>query len=161
LWSSRPSVRVILAGKSPARAVRELEQVRPGFVSVTGTLSDLRPHLRRAAAAVAPMVYGVGIQNKVLEAMACATPVIASPQATSALGVTPGEELLVGASPREMSQAILQVLADEPLRRRLGAKGRAYVERRHDWAAIVGKLEQVYAQASQGLGRPEAPARPA
>lgn len=152
VWSTRPSVRVVLAGKSPVRAVRDLEQIRPGFVSVTGTVSDLRPHLRRAAAAVAPMVYGVGIQNKVLEAMACATPVIASPQATAALSATPGEELLVGDSPQEMSQAILRVLADEPLRRRLGAKGRAYVERRHDWAAIVGNLEQVYAAAPAGPG---------
>ena len=51
--------------------------------------------LRRAAVAVAPLTYGAGIQNKVLEAMACATPVVASPQAVSALDVVPGRDVLV------------------------------------------------------------------
>ena len=52
---------------------------------VTGFVPDLRPYLAQAAVAVSPIRYGVGIQNKVLEAMAMGTPVVTSPRACQAL----------------------------------------------------------------------------
>ena len=147
VWASRPKVRVVLAGKSPTREVRDLERIRPGFVTVTGTVPDLRPYLRRATAAVTPLVYGVGVQNKVLEAMACATPVIATPQAASPFAIASGQEIMIAETPEAFSAAILKVLGDEPLRRRLGQNGRRYVEQHHDWGAMAGRLEEVYAAA--------------
>jgi len=147
VWASHPKVRVVLAGKSPTREVRDLERIRPGFVTVTGTVPDLRPYLRRATAAVTPLVYGVGVQNKVLEAMACATPVIATPQAASPFTVASGQEIMIAETPEAFSAAILKVLGDEPLRRRLGHNGRRYVEQHHDWGAMAGRLEEVYAAA--------------
>jgi glycosyltransferase involved in cell wall biosynthesis len=87
-------------------------------VQVTGVVDDLRPYLQSATLAVAPIRYGTGIQNKVLEAMACATPVVASHQAVSALQVAPGEDLIVADQPREFARAILELLNDPERRLR-------------------------------------------
>ncbi len=80
--------------------------------------------------AVAPVVYGAGIQNKVLEAMACATPVVASPQAVSALNTRAGIDLEVAESPEKMAAIILELLKDlkedKPWQR-----GTAFVEDHH------------------------------
>ncbi len=53
---------------------------------VTGYVDDIRPYLDGACVAVAPMQVAVGVQNKILEAMAMGLPVVATPLATRALG---------------------------------------------------------------------------
>jgi glycosyltransferase involved in cell wall biosynthesis len=146
VWAHSPQVQVVIAGKDPApelqRAQRRLSNVR-----LTGTVPDLRPYLRSATIAVSPLVYGAGIQNKVLEALACATPVVASRQAVSALATVDGEHLLVAENADTFARCILDLLADPLRRRQLGIAGRHYVEQHHDWDRIVDRLEQIYLSA--------------
>jgi glycosyltransferase involved in cell wall biosynthesis len=147
VWQERPAARVVLAGAEPAPEVRALAARYGDRVTVTGYVDDLRPLLQRAAGAVAPIVYGVGVQNKVLEAMACATPVVASPPAVRALAARPGVEVLVGEDPVAFARHILELLSDPAAAAAMGAAGRAYVERHHDWDQSVALLENVYARA--------------
>lgn len=147
VWRQRPDARVVLAGAEPGRALRELAARAPGPVEVTGTVAELAPYLRRASLAVAPLVYGVGIQNKVLEAMAAATPVVASPVALRALAAAPGRDLLVGDDAAALAQHLLALLADPERAAAIGAAGRAYVERAHRWDDAVARLEEGYAVA--------------
>jgi glycosyltransferase involved in cell wall biosynthesis len=154
VWAQRPDAEVWIVGKDPAHAVQKLAS-RPGAtqrrVVVTGTVPDLRPYLHKAAVAVAPIPYGAGIQNKVLEAMACGAPVVASSQAASALEAEPGRDLLVAGDSRTFAEAICGLLADPGHRHALGARGRAYVEQHHTWDQAVLRLEQVYLQAIENL----------
>lgn len=150
VWARRPGARVVLAGAEPAPAVRAL--ARPasapaGAVVVTGEVPDLRPHLVAAAVVAVPLVYGVGIQNKVLEAMACAAPVVASPDAAAALAAVPGRDLLLGATPAELAAAIVALLDDPARAAAVGKAGRAYVERAHGWDAAVERFEALYRES--------------
>ena len=155
VWSVRDDVRVIIVGKDPPRSIRSLAQ--DPRITVTGTVKDIRSYLQRATLATAPLTYGTGVQNKVLEAMACATPVVATPQAVSALDVRPGEELMVARNSTEFAQAILELLND-PLRgRKIGQDGRSYVEKHHQWREIVVQLEEIYQQAINSKRRTPSP----
>jgi sugar transferase (PEP-CTERM/EpsH1 system associated) len=78
-----PQMKFVIAGRNPKPAVRRLAR-DPG-VHVTGDVADLRPFLKGAAAAVAPLRIARGVQNKILEAMAMDLPVVASGKAASAL----------------------------------------------------------------------------
>ncbi len=141
VWRARPDIHLTIAGSHPPRSIR----ARAGEkVTVTGYVEDIRPFLQRAAVAVAPMPYGAGIQNKVLEAMACATPVVATPQAISALPVSPGIHLRVGRMPEELAAHILDLLEDPETAEVLGRAGRAYVEQHHDWKKVAQLLEDLY-----------------
>ena len=151
----RPEVRLWIVGKDPTPEVRRLAG---DGVEVTGTVPDLRPYLRRAEVAVVPTVYGAGIQNKVLEAMACCTPVVASAQACSALSAEAGADLLVASEPQEFADAVLALLRDSDRRETLGTAGRRYVEREHDWSEIGGRLVRIYDEAA-GAPRGAAAAR--
>ena len=144
VWTKNPEVEVVLAGSAPPREVRALASRFAPRVTVTGHVADLRPHLQAAALAAAPIPYGAGIQNKVLEAMACGVPVVASPQASSAIAARPGSELWVAESPEAFATQILHLLSDPALRQALGAAGRQYVETHHRWDRIVGHLEALY-----------------
>ena len=145
VWRVRPDVRLQLVGANPPAALQALAADRR--IEVTGWVADLRPYLAQATLAVCALRYGVGIQNKVLEAMAMGTPVVASRQAGVALAATNGRELLLAERPEEFARDILALL-DQPQRRAaLGARGRYYVEQSHAWSATVASLEDVYAAA--------------
>lgn len=145
VWRERADVKLLIAGSSPTPAVREL--ATDPRVTVTGYVEDLRDPLATATLAVAPLRYGVGIQNKVLEAMAMGTPVVAARQAARALRAREGHDLLLAQAPEEYAHAIMALLDDTPYRGRLGRAGRAYVERHHNWDTAAAELEQIYAAA--------------
>jgi len=145
VWRQLPDAQLVIAGKDPTSELLAL--AADPRITVTGTVPDLRPYLARATVAVSPIRYGVGIQNKVLEAMAMATPVVSTPQATTALQVQPGRELLVADRPGTIAEAVVALLSDDVLRHRIGQAGRHYVEAYHDWNVIAGKLERVYREA--------------
>lgn len=146
VWRTRPDVQIVLAGKDPPVELRRLAQAHPN-VTVTGTVPDLRPYLRTATVAVAPLRYGAGIQNKVLEAMACGAPVVASASAAAGIAATTGKEFLVATDERAFAEHILHLLADPNLQQQLGRAGRKYVEDHHDWEHIAQNLEQIYQMA--------------
>jgi polysaccharide biosynthesis protein PslH len=142
VWKARPDAHVWIVGKDPPKNIRKLaEQPR---ITVTGTISDIRPYLQRAAVAVAPLVYGAGVQNKILEAMACGTPVVTTPKAVAGLSAVPEQDLLVGRSASEFASCVLDLLEDPARRDRLGAAGRQFVEISHSWESIIHQLSRVY-----------------
>jgi sugar transferase (PEP-CTERM/EpsH1 system associated) len=142
VWAQSPAARLVIAGKDPAPELLGL--AADPRITVTGSVPDLRPYLAQATLAVTPIRYGVGIQNKVLEAMAMATPVVSTPQAVSALQVEPGHDVLIAETPKEIAEVMLSLLCDAGLRQSIGQAGRRYVETHHDWKVIAGTLDQIY-----------------
>lgn len=145
VWHDQPAAQLQIVGKDPAPVIQALGE-HPN-ITVTGFVPDMRPYLAEAALAVSTVRYGVGIQNKVLEAMAMATPVVCSPQACSALNIQDGRDLMVGASHEEIAERILELLASPEKRTALGAAGRRYVEQHQTWESAVSQLERLYHQA--------------
>jgi glycosyltransferase involved in cell wall biosynthesis len=96
---------------------------------------------------VAPVPYSAGIQNKVLEAMACGTPVVASSRAVSALAARPGRDLIVAEGAETFAQAVLDLLHAADRREQVGRAGRAYVEAHHAWPTVAAHLEAIYRAA--------------
>ena len=144
VWEKRPNVEVWIVGKDPPTNLQSFAD-HPQ-VYVTGTVDDIRPYLRSATISASPIPYGVGIQNKVLEAMACGTPVVASQQAVSALDIQGERDLMVGHNPTEFARKILELLDSPGKRVDIGNAGRKYVEKNHDWSVITGRLAEVYEQ---------------
>jgi polysaccharide biosynthesis protein PslH len=142
VWEKRPDVKVCIVGKDPPRELLSL--MNNPAITVTGTVDDIRPYLKKATVAVVPITYGAGIQNKVLEAMACGTPVVSTPMAISAVSVNPGEDLLVAKEPQDFARDVLCLLEDSNLRTRIGEAGRRFVKENHEWGVIADRLEGIY-----------------
>jgi glycosyltransferase involved in cell wall biosynthesis len=147
VWRVYPEARLLLVGSRPSRQVRSLAS--DSRIVVTGYVADMSTYLQRARISVAPLLYGAGIQNKVLEAMACATPVVATPQAIAALDVKNGKEILIGESPDAFATQVCALLGDNTLCQVIGNAGRSYVQKRHCWDNIGSKLEAIYSSAKQ------------
>lgn len=136
-----PELRFYIVGARPAPAVLELGK-QPNIV-VTGTVPDVRPYIRHARAAVAPLRIARGIQNKVLEAMAMATPVVVSPQALEGIEAEPGRELVLAQDAAGFVEAVAALLGRGD--NDMGLAARARVERKYSWpsnlACIGERLE--------------------
>ena len=129
-----PHLRFAIVGRAPTAAVRALAGPR---VVVTGEVDDTRPWLAAAAACVAPLDLARGIQNKVLEAMAMARPVLVTPGAAE--GIDHGGTIAV--APRETFAAALADLLAEPGTH--GPSARARVLARYDWSARLAPLDEL------------------
>jgi glycosyltransferase involved in cell wall biosynthesis len=145
IWIKRPDVRLTIVGKDPPMDVRALGA--DPRITVTGTVDDIRPYLWRATAAVVPLVYGAGIQNKVLEAMACGTPVVTTSRTVSSLGITHGKELMVADGADDFSQTVLNLLENTTEQYELGSEASNYVQNHHSWIEIGRQLLMYYSRA--------------
>lgn len=145
IWEHRPEVTLTIVGSKPPKAIRDL--ANDPRVEVTGYVDDMRTYVGGAEVMLCPMVYSVGIQNKVLEAMALGTPVVVAAQAAEALGARAGSDVLLAGSAQEFATSVLRLLDDADLRATLSRNGRAYVEQKHDWEVAATRLVEIYRQA--------------
>ena len=140
----QPAARFEIVGQSPAAALAAL--AGQAGISIVGAVPDVQRHIARAAVYVAPLRMGGGTRFKLLEAMALGRPVVTTTIGAEGFSVQSGRELLIANQPPEFASAVLQVLADGELARRLCLAGRAFVETAYDWAVILPRLDAVHQQ---------------
>ena len=138
----RPDVRLQIVGSDPAPAVQALTS--DPSISVTGYVPDMRDYLGRASVVICPVTVKVGIQNKVLEAMAMGIPVVCSREGFTGLQAQPGQDLLVADTPDRFAADVCRLLGDADAREPIGRAGRRYVETFHQWEAATRRFEELY-----------------
>jgi glycosyltransferase involved in cell wall biosynthesis len=139
-----PDARLAIAGAGAPRWLL-VRHGRDG-ISVYDSPPDVLDLIARARLALAPMVYSVGIQNKILEAMACGVPVVATATATAGL-VDEGAGALARADDdATFAGQVIRLLEDMPLAVAIGRAGYEYAGRYHSWAAAADRLDALYAR---------------
>jgi len=141
-----------IVGANPSAAVQRLSAHTR--VRVTGRVEDVRPYLAHSAAVVAPLLTARGIQNKVLEAMAMAKPVVATPQAKEGINAAVGRELLVGDNAKEFASKLRLAVAEDGAA--IGRRARRRVESDYAWSS---SLESIRLLLDGDPARPSAQAR--
>lgn len=129
------NVEFYIIGAKPTRSVFHLSQQHGVFV--TGRVPDVRPYLAWSDLAVVPLRVARGIQNKVLEAMAMAIPIVASSQAMVGIG-TQSENLWIEKDPRDWVDRIVEILQKKKVR---AEDARHYVQTHFDWPVCLQPLE--------------------
>ena len=160
LRQSRPSLRFHIVGRSPTPAVRALAG---DAVVVSGTVPDVRPYLQHAAVVVAPLRLARGIQNKILEAMAMARPVVAASTCVQAITAQPGTEIMAADEPADYALAIEGLLDASWLAAQIGAAGRRRVLASYSWGAHMAVLDGHLSLPPMpfiGASRPSTPVEP-
>lgn len=153
LKQSRPEVEIIIAGRSPTPALLRRDERHPE-VTVTGFVEDMRTWLEKGAVFVAPLRYGSGQQNKILEAMAMEVPVVTT--TTTAEGVRVEDEqvppLCVADDAPSIARSVLQLLEQPSERARLAADGRQYMEKYFNWSQSASQVEAMCFEVLEGKG---------
>ena len=139
LLSRWPTLRFYIVGRSPTAAVSQLASDK---VVVTGTVPDVRPYLQHAAVVAAPLRIARGIQNKVLEAMAMARPVVVAKGCGEAVDAVAERDFLLADSVEEHVQQIDALLSSPERREAMGKAARQQVLARYSWEAHLAVIDQ-------------------
>jgi sugar transferase (PEP-CTERM/EpsH1 system associated) len=137
-----PAAVFVIVGGRPTPDVVALG-ARSGII-VTGRVPDVRPYLARADVAVAPIRVARGIQNKVLEAMAMARPVVATPEAYEGITALPGRELVLADGAEAFADAVIRVL-DDPDASAMGEAARQRAVTAYAWPAKLAQFDHLLA----------------
>jgi sugar transferase (PEP-CTERM/EpsH1 system associated) len=144
LRTDRPDIRFIVVGRRPRRRLLR-SAARLGF-TLTGAVPDVRPFLAHCAVAVAPLRVARGVPNKILEAMAMAKAVVATPAAVAGLRVRAGQDILLAADAHAFAAATSRAL-DPQVARAMGAHARARALADYAWAPSLRILDRLVAPA--------------
>ena len=136
-----PDVQVRIVGRRPPRAVRSLAGQG---IDVRADVPDIRAELAAMTVHVDWLTSGSGIKNKVLEAMAAARPVVASPLAAEGIGAGPG--LVVAGSVEAAADAICGIVRDPAAADATGRAGRGRVVSEFSWSANAARIEKLWAE---------------
>ncbi len=135
-----PGAELHIVGRNPTK--RLLAQDRAPGLTIWGEVPDVRPFIAAADFVVAPLMIARGVQNKVLEAMAMARPVLLTPEAATGIDARDGEQwLLCMADPDAMAERVRTLLSDPNAAAKLGTAARQFVLDNHDWGAMLAPLE--------------------
>ncbi|HIG10024.1 MAG TPA: glycosyltransferase [Planctomycetes bacterium] len=140
--AQEPEALFSAVGKNPSNEL--LLRGRTEAISVTGFVEDVICCLARARVFVCPIRYGSGTRLKLLEAFAAGLPVVSTRLGAEGIDCRDGEHLLLADSAGELAAAVLRLLRDDNLARRLASAGRALAEECYDWPAIGRSLVDIH-----------------
>ncbi len=131
-----PQATFAIVGRAPTPDVRALDG-RNG-TRVTGEVADVRPWLKAADLVVAPLTIARGVQNKVLEAMAMARPVLLTTAAATGIAAEDGRHFAIADGVPALTERALALLDARPTA--MGAAARDWVIAEMGWDRVLASL---------------------
>jgi glycosyltransferase involved in cell wall biosynthesis len=148
---SFPGLKTLIVGHSPSEKLVEVASQQEG-VTVTGFVDDMRPYLEQATLFAAPLRFGSGIQNKVLEALAMELPIVGTSIAADGLytAASKAPPVRVADTTEEFAQMLVKELTACAQNPAPFTEGREFVEQNFVWASSIAKLEVILDEMSDG-----------
>ena len=141
LWPSilkqNPSVRLVIAGQRPVDDILRLQNDQ---IEITGFVPDISDLYRRSTVLIAPLRFGAGTQNKVLEAMAMGVPVVCTNIGFAGLQIESGDGVIMAKDSIDFVNQVNQLLTSSALRQQVGQKGLNIAHQRFSWDSITDQL---------------------
>jgi polysaccharide biosynthesis protein PslH len=137
-----PTYKLYIVGKDPVKKIRELDGVNN--IVVTGFVEEICEYLCKATIGVYPMYSGTGMQNKILEALACGLPIVATPLALQGIQDITEKELIKSTNNEELFYGIERLIKEKSLRERLSKNGQEFVFKNYSWDKNVDNLIKVW-----------------
>jgi sugar transferase (PEP-CTERM/EpsH1 system associated) len=131
-------IKFMIVGTSPSKKVKSLQDIEG--VKVTGFVEDPYMYLRKSKVVVAPIRFGAGIQNKVLEAMGLGKAVVTTPIVAKSIGAKNNFNIMIAKTDKEFYKKIMLLLGNANLRTEIGSRAKDLIERKYRWDVIEKEL---------------------
>ncbi|MFO0891134.1 MAG: glycosyltransferase [Isosphaeraceae bacterium] len=141
--SEEPSARLCIVGRRPSeKLIRRVKRL--DGVELHADVPDVRPFLARSGVMAVPLRIGGGSRIKILEALACGLPVVASRVGAEGLDLDPGLHYIAADEADSMTRELLGCIRDPAGAQEMARRGRDFVLDRYDWSALSEKLESIW-----------------
>ncbi len=140
-----PRVKLLVVGAEPPARLKAMQS---GRVIFTDRVDDVRPWVRRGTVNIVPLRMGGGTRLKILESFSMNIPVVATPIGAEGIEAVHGESIMIAEQPAEFADAVVRLLGDAALRKRITANARELMRERYEWSVIGERLGEAYGVAT-------------
>lgn len=141
-----PDATLVIIGKNPPRDFLDAAARNPEAIKLMGYVPELAPYLAQSALMVVPVRAGGGMRVRILEAFACAMPLVTTTIGLEGIDAEVGKDVLVADTAPEFADHVCELLQDASLQARLAANGRRLAEIKYDWQIVLPAMKSVYEQ---------------
>jgi sugar transferase (PEP-CTERM/EpsH1 system associated) len=142
-----PEARFRVVGGGPSPRLRRLEDANKA-IRVVGFVDSMCEHINRAAVSVCPMLAGSGMQFKILEALACGVPVVATSVAKGDIRISEEEGLLIADDPVTFADKVVGIIENGRQEKNAALRAREILKRRYSWPQCNAVIDRIYAELS-------------
>ncbi len=142
VWDKQPNTSLLISGASPNKKVLALKS---GRVEVSGWVDDIRDNFAQSKILIAPMQISIGLQNKLLEAMAMKIPCVTSTLANNAIGAKHNNQIIVADTPEQYADSIIELLQNPQKAKQIGINGYRFVLNNFNWNTTTSILDKLIA----------------
>ncbi len=140
VWEKLPETKLLISGASPNKKVLALQSSR---VVVSGWVDDIRNNFAQSKILVAPMQISIGLQNKLLEAMAMQIPCVTSTLANNAIGALHNNQIMVADTPSQYADYIIELLTDAQKAKQIALNGYRFANANFNWSTTTTILDKL------------------
>jgi glycosyltransferase involved in cell wall biosynthesis len=137
-----PDAKLVIVGNNPNSKIKKIGDNHSIFV--TGFVESMVSELNKAQVAITPMQSGYGMHIKILEAMACALPVITTTSGLGAIKATHEKDVIIADNASDFTRSCVKLLNDYGLAKKVGDNARDLVLKNYNWEIHVNKMEKIY-----------------
>ncbi len=137
VWQKLPAANVVIAGANPSLAVKNLASEK---IKITGWVNSIQEYMCASKILVAPMLISIGLQNKLLEAMASRVPCVTSKLANNALQAIHGKQVFEAEKPEEYAQYIVNLLQNSELHHAMSEEAYRFAAENYSWKKVEQQL---------------------
>lgn len=141
-----PTLTLAVVGATPTEEISRLQSKN---INIVGWIDDSRDAFNHARIMIAPMFISIGLQNKILQAMAMEIPCVITSMANNALGATPDSEVLIADSPEEFKIQINRLLSDEDLYQKIKINARNFILKNFNWTENIEKINLLLSNSAR------------
>jgi len=137
-----PNAKLVIAGNNPNSKIKKMGDNHSIFV--TGFVESMVSELNKAQVAIAPMQSGYGMHIKIIEAMACALPVITTTSGLGAIKATHEKNVIIADNASDFTRSCIKLLNDYGMAKKIGDSARDLVLKNYSWEMHVNKIGKIY-----------------
>ncbi|MDG5787885.1 glycosyltransferase family 4 protein [Evansella sp. AB-P1] len=145
-----PGFKFYIVGKDPVKKIQKLNGMNN--IVVTGFVEEIGEYLSKAMIGVYPLQSGTGMQNKILEALACGLPTVATPLALQGFPTISPNDVAIAHNKEETIKMIERLIDNEVIRNKYSKLGQQFIFNHYSWDKNVTNLEKIWSKAMEREG---------
>ncbi len=137
-----PEIELKIVGSHPLHQITNICK-SDDKIELISDVPEIVPYLQSAKLFLHPHSGGSGIQNKLLEAMACGCSVVTTPTGIQGIDAKHGEDVLIGNNPKELAKLCIEILSNQELANKLSKNAREVIVNTHSWQIVFKELDDI------------------
>jgi len=113
-------------------------------IQYLGFVRDIKLKFLESHVFIAPLRFGTGVKNKIIEAMALGIPVVCTSIGNEGINAVNGKQIIIAKNAKDFAYKLIQIINSETLLKEIGKNGKNFVYKTFHPDIILKKFDYVF-----------------